>query len=157
MVPTTEHPAPRLLNRVGQIVSLLCRVLPTGQFQIAETADFRMLINSGMDNAQFHFPTDSTYSWAMWTGKVFNVFDEMRHAEILITVTWAMSSAAEWSDNSIVDRFSVARFGKCARIGVDYTSGEMVVITASQLFNICKLDLLRSYDIVNASHRYYKK
>ena len=136
-VPTTRHPARWLLKRVGQTLSLLCRLLPTGQFRIANTAIFCRLVNSGMDDAQSHFPSGSTYRWAMWTGDISNMFDEISHAELLIAVTWAINNVAEWSGNRIVDRFSVARFGKYARIGVDYTNGEMVMITASQLFDIC--------------------
>ena len=76
------------------------------------------------------------------------MFDKISHAEILIAVTWAINSVAGWSGNRFVDRFSVARFGKGARtahVGVDYTNGEMVMITASQLFDICKFNLMHSY------------
>ena len=62
---------------------------------------------------------------------------------------------AEWSGNRIVDRGSVARFGKGARIEVDYTNGEMVMNTASRLFDICKFDLMHSYG--NLRHQYYKR
>ena len=136
MVPTTGHPARRLLTRVGQILSLLCRPLPTGQFHIANTAGFRRPVNSGMDDAQSHFPSGSTYRWALWTSNISNMFDEISHAEILIAVAWAIDSVAEWSSNTVVDQISVARFGKGACIGVDYTNGDMVMITASQLFDI---------------------
>ena len=81
-----------------------------------------------MDNAQSHFPYDSTYNWAMWTDSS-NMFDEINHAEMLTVAAWAISHVAGWSGNRIVDRFSVARIGKRARIGVDFTYGEMVMIT----------------------------
>ena len=73
------------------------------------------------------------------------MFDEINHAEILTVVTWAISSVGGWSSKRIVDQFSVARFGKGARIGVDYTGGEMVMISTSQLYDICKFDLMHSY------------
>ena len=56
------------------------------------------------------------------------MFDEINHAEILTVVTWAIKRVAGWSGRRIVARFSVARFGKGAHIGVDYTDGEMVMI-----------------------------
>ena len=90
----------------------------------------------------------------MWTGDISNMFDEISHAEILIAVTWALNSVAECSGNRIVDQFSVARFGKGVRIGVDYTNAEMVMITASQQFDICKFNMMHSY--VNVRHQRYK-
>ena len=155
VVPTTGHPARRLLKRIGQILSLLCRLLPPGQFHIANTAAFRRLVNTGMDDAQSHFPSGSTYRWAMWTGDISNMFDEINHAEILTAVTWAINSVGGWSGKRIVDRFSVARFGKGARIGVDYTDGEMVMISTSQLCDICRFGVMHSY--VNVRHQYYKR
>ena len=128
---------------------------PTGQLHIANTTAFRRLVNSGMEDAQSHFSSGSTYRWTMWTGDISNMFDKISHAEILIAVTWAINNVAEWSGNRIVDRFSLARFGKGARIGVDYTNGEMVMSTALQLFNICKFGLMHSY--VNVRHRYDKR
>ena len=125
------------------------------QFHIANTAAFRRLVNTGMDDAQSHFPSGSTYRWAMWTGDISNMFDEINHAEILTVVTWAISSAGGWSGKRIVDLFSVARFGKGARIGVDYTDEEIVTFSTSQLFDICKFDLMHLY--VNARHQYYKR
>ena len=83
------------------------------------------------------------------------MFDEINHAEILTAVTWAINSVGGWSGKRIVDRFSVARFGKGAHIGVDYTDGEMVTISTSQLFDTCKFDLMNSY--VNMRHQYYKR
>ena len=62
---------------------------------------------------------------------------------------------AEWSGNRIMDRVSVARFGKGARIEVGYTNGEMVMNTASRLFDIFKFDLMHSYG--NSRHQYYKR
>ena len=103
VVPTTQNLARRLLKRAGQILSLLCRILPTRQFHNANTAAFRRLVNSGMDDAQSHFPSGSTYSWALWTGGISNLFDEIRHAAILTIVTWAIDSVARWSGNRIVD------------------------------------------------------
>ena len=44
---------------------------------------------------------------------------------------------------------------KGARVGVDYTDGDMVTVTTSQLFDICKFDLMHLY--VNARHQYYKR
>ena len=49
----------------------------------------------------------------------------------------------------------MARHSKAARIGDDYTDGEFVMITSSQLFDICKFDLMNLY--VNVQHRYYKR
>ena len=147
MVPMTGHPAGRLLKRVGQALSLLCRLLPIHQqFHIANTLAFRRLVNKGMDDATAYFPSGTTYQWA---GDKSNVFDKIRHAEILIAVTWALNKVAAWSGRRSVDRFSVARHSKAARIGADYTDGEYVMITSSQLFDICKFDLMHSYDIVN--------
>ena len=52
MVPTTGHPASRLLKRVGQALSLLCRLLPIQQqFHVANTSTFRRLVTEGMDDA----------------------------------------------------------------------------------------------------------
>ena len=39
-------------------------------------------------------------------------------------------------------------------MGCDYTEGEMVMITASQVMQVCKFDLAHSY--VNARHKLYK-
>ena len=83
------------------------------------------------------------------------MFDEISHAEILMAVTWALNNVAAWSGERHVDQSSVARPSKAARIGADYTDGEFVMITSSQLFDICKFDLMHSY--VNVRHRYYNR
>ena len=83
------------------------------------------------------------------------MFDEISHAKILIAVTWALNNVAAWSGRRTVDRFSVARRSKAARIGADYTDGEYVMIASSQLFDICTFDLMHSY--ANVRHRYYKR
>ena len=110
-----------------------------------------------MDDATAYFPSGTTYQWAMWTGDIIlsNMFDEISHAEILIAVAWALNNVASWSGRRSVDRFSVARHSKAARIGADYTDGEydIVMITSLQLFDIC--DLMQLY--VNVRHRYYKR
>ena len=143
MVPTTGHPARRLLKQVGQALSLLCRLLPIHQqFHIANTSVFCRLINEGMDDATGHFPSGTTFQCAMWTGDISNMFDEISHPEILIAVTWALNNVAVWSGRRCVDRFSVTRHSKAARIGADYTDGEYVMITSSQIFDICKFDLI---------------
>ena len=143
MVPTTGHPARRLLKRVGQALSLLCRPLRIHQqFHIANTSAFRRRVNEGMDDATAYFPSGTTYQWAMWTGDISNMFDEISHAEILIAVTWALTNVAAWSSRRSVDRFSVARHSKAACVGAGYTDEEYAMITPSQLFDICKSDLM---------------
>ena len=69
----------------------------------------------------------SQYRWAQWTGDVSNIFDEMNHDAIMESVWWALNNAAMWTRNKTrrVGRFSVARYGKGAQIGCDYTEGEM--------------------------------
>ena len=57
----------------------------------------------------------------------------------------ALNNVAAWSGKRSVDRFSVARHSKAAQTGADYTDGEFVMITSSQLFDICKFDLMHSY------------
>ena len=54
-----------------------------------------------------------------------------------------------------VDRFTVAKYGKAVQLGCDYTEGEMVMITASQVMQVCKFDLAHSY--VNVRHKLYKR
>ena len=56
-----------------------------------------------------------------------------------------------------VDRFSVARYGKAAQLGCNYTVGEMVTITATQVMQVCRYDLAHCYDIVNVRHKLYKR
>ena len=88
VVSTTGHPARRLLKRVGQTPRLLCRLLPIHQqFHIANTSASRRLVNEGMDDATASFPSGTPCQWAMWTGDVSNMFDEISHAEILFAVT----------------------------------------------------------------------
>ena len=64
---------------------------------------------------------------------------------------------AKWTSNKTrrVDRFSVAKYGTAVQVGCDYTEGEMVMITASQVMQVCKFDLAHSY--VNVRHKLYKR
>ena len=94
MVPTTGRIARQLLKQIGHILSLLYRLLPTRQFHIANIAAFYSLVNLGMYDAQSHFPTGTTYRWAMWTRDISNMFNKISHAEILIAVTWAINYAS---------------------------------------------------------------
>ena len=52
------------------------------------------------------------------------------------------------------NQISVARYGKGAQTGCDYTEGEMVTITAKQVMQVCRYDLSHSY--VNVRHKLYK-
>ena len=84
----------------------------------------------------------------------------MNHDAILESVWWALSSVTMWTSNKTrrVDRFSVAMYGKGAQIGCEYTEGEMVMITAKQVMQVCRYDLSHSYDIiVNVRHTLYKR
>ena len=87
------------------------------------------------------------------------MFDEMNHDAILESVWWALSSVAMalWTSNTTrrVDRFSVARYGKGAQIGCDYTEGEVVVMPAKQAMQVCRYDLSHSY--VKVRHKLYKR
>ena len=71
------------------------------------------------------------------------MLDKISHAEILIAVTWALNNVEAWSGRRSLDQFSVARHSKAARIDAHYTYGELVMITPSHLFDICKFDLIR--------------
>ena len=105
--------------------------------------------------AQLHYP-HSNYSWAQWTGDISNLFDEMNHLAILDAVWWALNNVAKWTSNKTrrVDRLSVAKYGKAVRVGCNYTEGEMVMLTASQVMQVCKFDL--AYLYVNVRHNLYK-
>ena len=85
------------------------------------------------------------------------MFDAMNHEAILEAVGWALNNGAGWSSSRIrrVDRFSVARYGKGAQLGCDYTAGEMVTITATQVMQVCRYNLAYSY--VNVRHKLYKR
>ena len=157
VVPTTQHPARRLLKRVGQVLSLLCRLMPTqSQFHISNTAQFRSRTDIAEREARLHYP-DSQYSWAQWTGDISNMFDKMNHEAILEAVGWALNNVAGWSSSRMrrVARFSVAMYGKGAQLGCDYTVGEMVTITATQVMQVCRYVLAHSY--VNVRHKLYKR
>ena len=47
---------------------------------------------------------------------------------------------AKWTSNKTrrVDRVSVAKSGKAVQVGCDYIEGDMVMITASQVMQVCK-------------------
>ena len=146
MVATAGHPARRLLKRVSQALGLMCRLLPMQQqIHIVNTSAFRRIVNKGIDDATVYFPSGTTYQWAIGTGDISNMTDEISHAEILDAVTWALNNVAAWSGRRSVDRFSVARHNKAADIGADYKDGKYVMIASSQLFDICKFDLMHSY------------
>ena len=85
------------------------------------------------------------------------MFDEMNHDAILESVWWARNSVAKWTSNKtrLIDRFSVARYGKVAQTGCDYTEGEIVMITAKQVMQVSRYDLSHSYVIVR--HTLYKR
>ena len=81
----------------------------------------------------------------------------MNHLAILDAVWWALNNVAKWTRNKKrrVDRFSVAKYGQAARVGCDYAEGHMVMVTASQVMQVCRFDLAHSY--VNVSrHKLYK-
>ena len=84
------------------------------------------------------------------------MFDAMNHEAILEAAGWALNNVSSWSSSRMrrEDRFSVARYGKGAQFGCDYTVGEMVTITATQAMQVCRHDLAHSY--VNARHKLYK-
>ena len=127
------------------------------QFHISNSAQFRSRIDVVETQAHLHYP-HSQYRWAQWTGDIrfSNLFDEMHHGAILESVWWALDSVAMWTSNKTrrVDRFSVARYGKGAQIGCDYTDGEMVMITAKHAMQVCRYDLSHVY--VNVRHTLYK-
>lgn len=60
-----------------------------------------------------------------------------------------------------IDQFSVARYGKGAQTGCDYTEGEMLMITGQtvlvmkQVMQICRYFLSHSY--VHVRHKLYKR
>ena len=85
------------------------------------------------------------------------MFDEMDHSAILDAMCWALNNGAKWSTNKTrrVARFSVAKFGKAVQLGCDYTEGVMVMITASQVMQVCQFDLAHSY--VNVKHKIYQR
>ena len=99
--------------------------------------------------------TLSTDGHCQWTGDISNIFDEMNHDAILELVWWALNSVAKWTSNTMrrTDRFSVDMYGKGAHTGCDYTEGEMVMITAKQVMQVCRYDLSHSY--VNVRHKLY--
>ena len=74
------------------------------------------------------------------------MFDKMDHSAILDAVWWALNNVAKWSDARTrrVGRFSVAKQGKSVQLGCDYTEGEMVAITVSQVMQVCIFDLAHS-------------
>ena len=85
------------------------------------------------------------------------MFDEMDQLAILDALCRALNNVTKWSDIRMrrVDRFSLAKRGKAVQLGCDYTEGEMVTITVSQVTQICKFDLAHSY--VNVRHKLYKQ
>ena len=89
----TQYVKKQLCDRAG--------ALAAAGVHIANTAAFRRLVDTGMDDAQSHFPSGFTYRWAMWTGDISNVFDKINHAEIL--TAWAISSVGGWSGKRMVD------------------------------------------------------
>ena len=57
VVPTTQHPARRLLRRVGRVLSLVCTLMPpSDQFHISNSAQFSSRIRSSEAQAQLHYP-----------------------------------------------------------------------------------------------------
>ena len=86
------------------------------------------------------------------------MFDEVNHDATQESVWWALNSVANWTSNmtSRIDRFSVARYGKGPQTGCDYTEGEMVMITAKQVMQVCRYDLSHSYMYVSVRHKLYK-
>ena len=71
------------------------------------------------------------------------MFDEMNHLAMLDAVWWAPNNVAKLTSNKTrrVDRFSVAKFVKAAQVGCDYTEGEMAMVTASQVMQVCKFSI----------------
>ena len=101
--------------------------------------------------------TLSTDGHCQWTGDISNIFDEMNHDAILESVWWPLNSVAKWTSNKTrqIDRFSVPRYGKCAQTGCGYTKGEMVIITAKQVMQVCRCYLSHSY--VNVRYKLCKR
>ena len=109
-----------------------------------------------MDDATAYFTSGTTCQWAMWTGDVSNMFDEISHAEILMAVAWALNNdiVAAWSGKRSVDRFSVARHSKAAHIGTNYTDGEFVTITMTLHCHLRSYSISDSASLTSVMHSY---
>ena len=139
------------------MISLVYTLTPqSDQFHISNSAQFSSRIRSAETLAQLHYPHPN-YRWAQLTADVSNMFEEIDRLAILDAVWWALDNVAKWSDSRMrrVDRFSVAKRGKAVRVDCDYTEGEMVTITVSQVMQVRKFDLAHSR--VNVRHKLHKQ
>ena len=60
VVPTTHHPARRLLKQVSKTLSMICSLMPiSGQFHISNSAQFRTRIDDAEPRACLHYTTPS--------------------------------------------------------------------------------------------------
>ena len=87
------------------------------------------------------------HSGVWWkSSDISNMFDEMNHLAILDAVRWALNNVAKWTSNKTrqVDRLSVAKYGKAVQLGCDYTERNMIMITASQVMQVCMFHLAHS-------------